>query len=112
MARAVLLALLLGLWSPQVQAETARKTVPAPQVSLNAGSVPAFTQSLPSAVPQQAPMSAMVPGVPDLSVTDATGRNLSGPPGPEVRNTGRLAPPDIFVPPKEDRGFGCAPRRG
>lgn len=112
MARAVLLALLLGLWSPRTQAETARETVPAPQVSLNAGSALAFTQSLPSAAPTRAPMSAMVPGIPDRSIGETTGRNPSGPTGPEVRDTGRLAPPEIFVPPKTDRGFGCAPRRG
>ncbi len=112
MARAVLLALLLGLMSPRVSAETARETVPAPQVSLNAGPVPAFTQLPLSAVPSQAPMTAAVPGIPIQTIGEATGRNPSGPTGPEVRDTGRLAPPDIFVPPKADRGFSHAPRRG
>lgn len=100
MARAVLLAVLLGLWSPQAMAETVPKAVSVPTFSLSAGVLPALTQPLSSSAPSKAPATAVVPGVPDRSVRDATGRNLSDPHWPEVRNTGRIAPPDIFTPPK------------
>jgi hypothetical protein len=109
MARAALLAILLGLWSPRVGGETSREAVSPPHGSLNAGSTPAFTQSPPSLGPSGPPITAVIPGVADQTVARAMGRNPGRQQWPPVRDTGRVAPAEIFVPPKGTRGFGCVP---
>lgn len=100
MACAVLIAALLGSCFPQALAETASEAVSISPLSLSAGLRPVLTQSSASPATTGTTSAAMVPDTPDRPVRDVTGQKLFGLAWSEMRNTGRIAPSEIFVPPK------------